>query len=221
MPAVLFGSISSVADTSERQRDAFNRAFETHGLGWRWDRDDYRAMLEGSGGADRVAEYARSRGETVDAAAVHATKSRLFREGLAATPVAPRPGVAETISAAQRQGWKVGLVTTTSAANVAALLASIEPAITRDAFDVVVDADSVARAKPEPDAYTFAAGQLAEQPGACVAVEDNLGGVRAAGAAGVPCLAFPNTNTAGHDFGAARVVERLDFAAVTSAVGPA
>jgi hypothetical protein len=30
---------SSVADTSELQRDAFNRAFEAHELGWHWDRD--------------------------------------------------------------------------------------------------------------------------------------------------------------------------------------
>ncbi len=31
-------------------------------------------------------------------------------------------------------------------------------------------------------------------------MEDNIGGVAAAQAAGVPCVAFPNENTAGHDF---------------------
>ena len=40
MPAILFGSISTVADTSELQREAFNQAFAEHGLDWRWDRDD-------------------------------------------------------------------------------------------------------------------------------------------------------------------------------------
>jgi HAD superfamily hydrolase (TIGR01509 family) len=216
MSAVLFGSISSVADTSELQRDAFNRAFAEHGLDWRWEGADYRRMLEGSGGRDRVAEYARERGETVDAQAVHDTKSTLFRQSLATAGLAPRPGVAETIRAAREQGWKVGLVTTTSPANVAALLDALAPAVGKGDFDLVVDAGSVERPKPEPDAYTFAVRSLSERPDACVAVEDNLGGVAAATAAGVPCVAFPNANTAGHDFGGTRVVERLDFADVTA-----
>lgn len=221
MSAVLFGSISSVADTSELQRDAFNRAFEAHELGWKWDRDDYRAMLEGSGGADRVAEYARSLGQAVDARAVHETKSTLFQQSLTAAKPDLRPGVAETVTAARERGWKIGLVTTTSHANVVALLDSLAPALGAADFDVVVDADSVTHPKPEPDAYAFAVRSLTEQPGACVAVEDNLGGVQAARAAGVPCVAFPNANTAGHDFGDTRVVERLDFEDVSSAADSA
>ena len=211
MPAVLFGSISAVADTSELQRDAFNRAFAAHGLEWRWDREQYRGLLAASGGSNRVAEYARSRGETVDARAVHETKSALFQQSLTTAQLSPRPGVVDTITAAKAEGWKVGLVTTTSHANVVALLDALAPAVQAGDFDVVVDADSVAQPKPEPDAYTFAVKGLSEQPGQCVAVEDNLGGVRAARAAGVPCVAFPNENTAGHDFGETRVVERVDF----------
>jgi HAD superfamily hydrolase (TIGR01509 family) len=217
MPAVLFGSISSVADTSELQRDAFNRAFEIHGLGWRWDRDEYRAMLDTSGGTDRVAEYARSVAQTADAQAIHDTKSKLFQQSLTAAQLRPRPGVVDTIMAARSRGWKVGLVTTTSHANIVALLDSLAPDVQADHFDVVVDADSVAQPKPEPDAYAFALNSLSEQPSECVAIEDNLGGVRAALAAGVPCVAFPNENTAGHDFGDTHVVERLDFDDLTSA----
>ena len=219
MPAVLFGSISSVADTSELQRDAFNRAFEAHGLGWLWERDQYRDMLEGSGGRDRVAEYATSLGQTVDAQAVHDTKSTLFQQSLTTAPLSPRPGVVETITAAKAQGWKVGLVTTTSHANVVGLLDSLAPTVRAADFDVVVDADSVAQPKPEPDAYAFAVTSLSEQAGECVAIEDNLGGVRAARAAGVPCVAFPNQNTAGHDFGDARIVDRVDFEDLTSVSG--
>lgn len=217
MSAVLFGSISSVADTSELQRDAFNRAFEAHGLGWRWDRDQYRGMLEESGGKNRIAEYARSLGETVDAQAVHDTKSELFQQSLTTAPLSPRPGVVDTIAAARAQGWKVGLVTTTSHANIVALLESLAPAVRAGDFDVVVDADSVAQPKPAPQAYTYAVARLSKQPGECVAVEDNLGGVRAARAAGVPCVALPNENTAGHDFGDTRVVGHVDFDDLTSA----
>ena len=80
MPALLFGSISTVTDTSEIQRAAFNEAFRTHGLDWKWERDEYRDLLTSNGGVDRIAEYARQRNETVDAAAVHDTKSKLFQD---------------------------------------------------------------------------------------------------------------------------------------------
>ena len=217
MSALLLGSISTVADTSERQRQAFNQAFAAHGLDWRWDQDDYRAMLSASGGQARIAEYARSRGEDVDAQAVHETKSKLFRDLLATAGLAPRPGVADTIKAAQDRGWKVGLVTTTSRANVSALLGRLHPQLSDQDFDVIVDSASVDSPKPDPAAYVFALQALNEAPGDCVAVEDNVGGVQAAIAAGVPCVAFPNENTGQHDFSAAsRRVGRLDFAELES-----
>ena len=210
MTAVLFGSISTVADTSELQRDAYNRAFAAHGLDWRWDREQYRGMLASSGGQDRVAEYARSAGQDVDARAVHETKSELFQQALTTTRLTPRDGVAGTIAAARRRGWKVGLVTTTSRANITALLDAVEGLDAAD-FDLIVDSSDVEKPKPDPAAYAFAAGTLSEPPASCVAVEDNVGGVDAATAAGVPCVAFPNENTSGHDFGGARVVDHLDL----------
>jgi HAD superfamily hydrolase (TIGR01509 family) len=213
MSALLLGSISTVADTSELQRQAFNQAFQAHGLDWRWDRDDYRAMLSTSGGQDRITGYARSRGEDVDSKAIHETKSKIFRELLATAGLAPRPGVADTIKAAKDRGWKVGLVTTTSRANVAALLGRLHPQVGDQDFDVIVDSSSVGSPKPDPAAYVFALQGLNEAPGDCVAVEDNVDGVLAAVAAGVPCVAFPNENTGQHDFSAAaRRVGRLDFA---------
>lgn len=212
MSALLFGSISTVADTSELQRAAFNQAFAEHGLDWTWDRDDYRAMLATSGGRSRVAEYARARGQAVDAQAVHATKSALFQKSLAGAAT-PRPGVVATIRQARAAGVKVGLVTTTAPENVAALLDALGPDLGRDDFDVVVDSAQVEQPKPDAAAYEYALRQLGEDASGAVAVEDNVGGVRAAVAADVTCVAFPNANTAGHEFpGAARVVDHLDFA---------
>jgi HAD superfamily hydrolase (TIGR01509 family) len=211
VPAVLFGSISTIADTSELQRQAFNEAFEAHGLGWHWDRDQYLGLLEESGGAKRIAAYAQARGEQVDAQAIHATKSELFRKSLAATPVPPRSGVVETIEAAGARGVKVGLVTTTSPENVAALVESLSPSIQRGDFAVIIDASQVDQPKPDGAAYLLALETLGERPDACIAIEDNLDGVTAAHAAGLDCLAFPNENTTGHDFTDAQgVVDQLD-----------
>jgi len=212
MPAILFGSISTLADTSELQRQAFNEAFAAHGLAWNWDRATYRNLLANSGGQDRIAAYAADRGDKVDAAAVHLTKSELFQMSLSGTQLAPRPGVVDTIRQARGQGFKVALVTTTNPENVATMLSALAPTVQPGDLDLVVDASQVTASKPDQAAYVFALAHLGVQAGDALAIEDNLGGLASATAAGIRCIAFPNENTTGHDFdGAVANVDRIDF----------
>lgn len=212
MSAILFGSISTIADTSELQREAFNQAFVEHDVPWHWAREDYRALLTESGGRNRIADYAASVGTPVDATAIHDTKTRLFQQALGNGPVTPRDGVADTIRAARQAGVKIGFVSGTVPGNIGALLIALEPAVRTSDFDLVLDADQVGAPKPDRAAYVLALGTLDERPENSVAIEDNIAGVRSAAAAGIVCVAFPNGNTTGHDFAAADlVVERLDF----------
>jgi HAD superfamily hydrolase (TIGR01509 family) len=221
VPALLLGSISTLIDTSELQRDAFNRAFEQHGLTWRWEREEYADLLAGNGGADRISDYAAERGEDVDVAAVHATKSQLFQEALRTGEHTPRAGVVETIRDARAEGFKVALVTTTSRENLDALATSVAGTLAFDeVFDLVVDSSQVSTPKPDAAAYRHALDALDESADHAVAVEDNVGGVAAASAAGVPVVAFPNENTAGHDFAdAVGRVDELGLAAVRTLAG--
>jgi HAD superfamily hydrolase (TIGR01509 family) len=219
MPAILFGSISTLVDSSELQRRAFNEAFEAHGLDWQWSQPDYIAMLDSNGGAQRIADYAESRGDDVDADAVHATKSQIFQELLATAGLTARPGVAETVREAKRRDVKLGFVTTTSPENISALLETLSPDITADTFDLIVDRDSVPNPKPDADVYVYALEQLGEDASTIVAIEDNVGGVAAASAAGVKCIAFPNENTTGGDFAAAaETVDTLDAERLVASV---
>lgn len=212
MSAILFGSISTLADTSELQRRAFNEAFAAHGLDWEWSRDDYISMLDSNGGAQRIADYAEQQGsDDVDAAAVHATKSEIFRELLATEEVTARLGVAETIERARERGYKIGLVTTTSTENVAALLNALSTEIDASAFDIVVDSAAVEEPKPSPSSYLYALSELDIDAADAVAIEDNVGGVQAAVDAGITCVAFPNQNTAAGDFSkAAETIKSVD-----------
>lgn len=200
MPAILFGSISTIADTSELQRGSFNKAFAAHDLGWSWSRADYLPMLTTSGGRARIASYAHSRGEHVDAQAVHATETEMFANDVAAAQITPRPDVAATITTAHAHGIKVALVTTTSARNINALLDALHPYITPAMFDLIVDGSDVQHRKPAGDAYRYALLYLREKATNCVAIEDNIDGVTSAHAARLTCVAFPNHNTARHDF---------------------
>jgi len=219
MTAILFGSIGTLADTSELQRQAFNDAFAAHGLDWQWGRDEYLALLEKSGGSNRVTEYAAAQGQEVDADAVHETKSELFQKSLAETQLAARPGVVDTIQQARSKGVQVALVTTTTPENVSALLTALSPNVRVDDFDLVVDLTQVAASKPDKAAYDFAIDRLGVGVEDCLAIEDNLGGVEAAVSAGIQCVAFPNENTARHDFGAADgTVDRLSFSQLAAYV---
>jgi HAD superfamily hydrolase (TIGR01509 family) len=52
----------------------------------------------------------------------------------------------------------------------------------------VFSADMVARGKPHPDIFLFAAGKLGVSPNECLVIEDSAGGIRAAVAAGMTAI---------------------------------
>ncbi|MEL6438572.1 MAG: HAD-IA family hydrolase [Cyanobacteria bacterium J06621_8] len=213
MPAILFGSIGSIADTSELQRQSYNQAFKLHQLDWNWERAEYLKMLEQNGGKQRIENYAASLGYYVDAAAIHKSKSEIFQQLLQQERVLPRGGVVETIAQAHDKDIKIALVTTTSQQNVNNILAALSDRLDSRIFKTIINVSDVEEAKPASDAYILALQQLNETADNCVAIEDNLGGVEAALNAGISCIAFPNQNTAHHDFSAANMqVDTLEFA---------
>ncbi len=61
-------------------------------------------------------------------------------------------------------------------------------------FAVVVSSEEVPRGKPAPDVYLEATRQLGVETARCAAVEDSSNGLRAAHAAGVLVIAFPNAH---------------------------
>ena len=69
----------------------------------------------------------------------------------------------------------------------------LEMAGIADAFDCVVAAEDVRLPKPSPEGLTLAIARLSRRRvvdrEACLALEDDIDGIRAARAAGVPCIA--------------------------------
>ncbi|MEM8866437.1 MAG: HAD-IA family hydrolase [Planctomycetota bacterium] len=217
MKALLLGSIGVLTDTSELQRRSYNRAFATHGVPVEWSRQEYRELLKKSGGRERVKRALEATGSDASASAIHATKTSLHHQMLRMTSSGCREGVAQTVRAACREGISVGFVTTTSRENVDAVLASVQANLPQDCFDIVLDLSSVSSPKPSPEVYQLAAAQLGVEPWECVAVEDNVDGVRSAVAAGMQCFAFPGENNAGHDFSiAVDVLTSLDLSKLKS-----
>jgi beta-phosphoglucomutase-like phosphatase (HAD superfamily) len=87
----------------------------------------------------------------------------------------------------------IGLINTDIRSEQIGLAAAIEAAARNKAFDVLVNGLDVERKKPFPDLFLEAAYRLEVEPGACWVVEDTLGGIEAAKAAGMRCLALLTT----------------------------
>jgi len=200
---LLFGSIGTLAETSEWQREAFNRAFEQAGLDWQWDQKTYRSLLRISGGKNRVALYAASVGATIDAAQVHDLKTRIYNGMLAERPLTPRPGVGPVVDWAAQNGIALGLASTTSRENIDALFHALKAHISRGKFTYVGDRSRVAKTKPAPDIYLDALAATGLTPADCLAIEDTKESLDAARNAGIQVIAFPGENSAGHEFSTA------------------
>lgn len=197
--ALFFGAIGTLVETSQMQRESFNAAFAAHGLDWHWDEETYRSLLEVPGGRARIAGEAARRGQQVDAAAIHATKEAEFaqraRQGLDL-----RPGVADCIEAARRDGLRLGFVTGTGPETVALLREGLVGKVDFEAFDFIGDRRKITRPKPDPEIYLCALRSLSLRADEVLAIEDTPESARAACAAGCRTIGFPGWAAAERSF---------------------
>jgi len=216
---LLFGSIGTLVETSDLQRQAFNQAFKEAGLDWEWDVETYKTLLAKSGGQQRIADYADVKVAAVDAAQLHARKTEIFDQNMINDGVKLRPGVADVIKGAQQAGFRLGFVTTTSRANIDAIFAGLNGAITQADFDFIGDAEMVENSKPAPDIYNLAVQTLDVDPQACVVIEDTAVSMRAAVAAGLRGIAFPGAYADADAFDNGSQIERGTLT-LNTVVGP-
>jgi HAD superfamily hydrolase (TIGR01509 family) len=214
LQALIFDVDGTLADTEGAHRAAFNEAFAEAGLHWHWDEALYTRLLQVAGGKERIAHYwhmvdpaeARSLRAKGLTARIHAIKTRLYAEHVEGGRLALRPGVQRLIAEAHAAGMPLAIASTTTPANIDALLRTPFGADWRKLFAVVCDGATVAQKKPAPDVYHAALRGLGLPAYACIAFEDSENGVRAATAAGIPAIVTPTAYTALHSFGDALLV---------------
>lgn len=214
MEALIFDVDGTLADTEGAHRDAFNAAFAEAGLDWHWDEPLYTRLLDVAGGKERILRHWRciepeeasgaKAAETV--AALHAIKTQYYARRVGGGALPLRPGVARLIAEANAAGMPVAIATTTTPANLDALLVAPFGADWRKRFAAVCDASTTPVKKPAPDVYLAVLDALGLEAGRCIALEDSENGTRAAAAAGVPTVVTPTAYTRHHRFGEALAV---------------
>ena len=211
MNAILFGSIGSIIESSEIQRQAFNKAFEQHGLDWSWSTQEYADLLKNSGGRQRVTDYASAKGADVDVDAIYEAKCENFKKMMNEGDHQPLPGVVETIQRAKKEGIKLGFVTSTTKENRALVMDAVKDSISESDFDVVVDLSVVEDRKPLPTCYEVALEKLGCAAMDALAIENNADGLSAANAAGILCIVVAGEFNAHHIYKNAHLrMESLD-----------
>jgi HAD superfamily hydrolase (TIGR01509 family) len=98
------------------------------------------------------------------------------------------PGAVDAVKRVAAR-WPVGLA---SSANREVIDTVLQASGLAGTFGATVAGEEVARGKPAPDIYTEAARRLGVDPARSAAVEDSSSGLRAAAAAGMLVVAFPN-----------------------------
>jgi HAD superfamily hydrolase (TIGR01509 family) len=212
--ALIFDVDGTLADTEEAHRTAFNQAFEHHGLDWNWSRLLYAQLLKTAGGQERLGVYVDSlelgpiehRLLKERIPAIHKSKTEHYTRLIQSGSVPLREGVARLLDEASSAGVRLAIASTTTRANIDALIASNLGRTGMRRFSAVGAGEQTQRKKPAPDIYEWVLGQLCESAADCVAIEDSAHGLTAAKRAGLFTLITPTRWTCAEDFSDADLV---------------
>jgi HAD superfamily hydrolase (TIGR01509 family) len=218
LKALIFDVDGTLAETErDGHRPAFNQAFADNGLDWSWSEALYGDLLEISGGKERMQAYVQqSKPNFVlpDGFAdltelikhLHAVKTQYYTQFAQEGRIPLRPGVARLLNEARSQGIRLAIATTTTPANVQALLENTLGPDSLTWFEVIAAGDMVPTKKPAPDIFEYALAHLNLPPENCLAFEDTNNGLLSATQARLKTIITVNDYTRDQDFSDATLV---------------
>lgn len=190
MPAILFGSIGTLVETSEIQRKSFNKAFKHFGLDWYWNVGNYIEMIQDPGGIKRIKKYSNFKLSETNVKKIYDYKIKFFRQ-YAVNIVKPRKDILKIIKYAKKKNIKLGLITTTSKETIDIIIDSLSQYIDFNNFDLITYEKHSKKKKPYPDIYNFAANELKISKNKLIAIEDTPISYASSKSAKIKTLFFP------------------------------
>ncbi len=196
--ALIWDVDGTLAETErDGHRVAFNQAFEALGLPWRWDVTRYGQLLETTGGYERLlidmqtqplAPLAQDDCVRL-ARSLHGLKNEAYAALVRDGRIPLRPGVRALMDDCVREALPMAIATTTSRANVDALLGVHLGSAWQQYFQAVLCGEDAPNKKPDPEVYYVRTlRQLGLAADQVLAIEDSPPGVAACEAAGVPVV---------------------------------
>ena len=189
--AIIFGSIGTVLETSDIQRKSFNKAFKKFGLNWYWSKNEYKKLLEKSGGENRLSNYAKIKNIRINTLKLRNLKTKFFNNYLKRNELKPRAGVINVIKFCKKNNIKLGFASSTSINNINSIFFALKNTIKKKDFDFIGNSKLVSKKKPYPDIYKVALKKFDINSSECLAIEDTEESMKSALSAKIICIAFP------------------------------
>ena len=187
--AVIFDMDGVLLDSGAHHRDAWRLLLDE--LGVTLAADFWRSTLGRS--AEDAVGLLLDRTVTTDEAAALARRKREHYSRLAARGMQPIAGAPAFVAALAQRGVPRAVATSASRHDAETLLREIG---VREHFEVIVTADDVRWAKPNPEIFLRAAAGLGWPPTGCLVFEDAVVGVHAACNAGMRVIGLTTAHTA-------------------------
>jgi HAD superfamily hydrolase (TIGR01509 family) len=129
-------------------------------------------------------------------------KEEIYRE-IYKPHIKPVNGLLELLHSLKSNGFRLALATSAPPGNVEFTFSHI-PA--RSFFELILDAESIQKGKPDPEIYLKVIGMLELTPSECIIFEDSIPGIKAALAAGALVIGLATTHKAEALKGVARTI---------------
>ncbi len=204
LKAIIFDVDGTLAETEEVHREAFNQAFIEFNLPYSWSKQLYKQLLNTTGGKERMKvyleNYLNKEADIELIAKIHKRKTSIYGEIISQGKIELRPGIANLINDAKKQGIRTAIATTTSKENVERLSEACFNMPAEEVFEVIAAGDEVENKKPAPDVFKLALKRLKLQPQDCVALEDSRNGLLSCIGAGIACVVSPGIYTRDANF---------------------
>jgi HAD superfamily hydrolase (TIGR01509 family) len=187
--ALVFDFDGLILDTETTDFRSWQEVYRAHGCELRLE-DWADCVGRPAGHFDPFEHLERLTGVRVERAQIRAQRSARMRELNLLQSVLP--GVCDYLREARELGLKIGLASSSDRAWVHGHLGRLG---LLDYFDTIKCVEDTGAHKPDPAPYLAALGTLGVPPARAVAFEDSPHGVAAAKAAGMLCVAVPNSIT--------------------------
>ena len=191
-----------LAETSELQRQAYNKAFREHGLDWYWSVANYCDLLKSPGGRKRLKSCANRKMSEQLIESIHDSKEEFYSDALKGG-ISTREGLVDCLDYCRSNSISVALITTTTENNITALSNALKPEINFDQFSLITTKKDVQNEKPSSDIYKYALSFFDITAKQAIAIEDTEANQEAALKEQIICYLFAGEYaTTSHNFNA-------------------
>ena len=180
----------TIANTElEAHLPAFNRSFESLGLGWYWDEKTYIDLLKINGGKNRIAYYANLKKQSFSQefiADIHLEKQKNYLSLLKNGAVTLKYGVERLVKELKIKDVRQFIVTSSSRIQVTLLVDLLFGK--ENPFEFFISSEDVDLHKPDPLPYLKALSLSGIKSSNSIVFEDSIPGVTSSLSAKIPTI---------------------------------